>query len=478
MSPPANPTEVPPSPQQTAAPAAPTSAANVPPTLTPRAGTPPVRVAPGMPLVAGARLPLAFIIAGLVALLVAAGWTALHPAALVMPHMHPEVVAIAHLWLPGFLLSACMGAMYQLVPVILGTRWRGGESMMWIHFATHVTGVALLVAGFAVGRFETVAVGGALISAGAVLLAVAIIRTFADSTRRDVAAWCLPLAAGWLAMTVLVGVSLALLRRWPLLPFSPLGLLRAHAHLGLAGFFLTLLQGVTFQLVPMFTMGEARRPRAAAVGLAASQSGLLLLATGFALEWQGVVTAGAILAVLGIASSAVAFAATLRTRRRRELEPGLQGFVAGVTVLAVAAVAGLALLALPPGTAALRGAMAYGVIAIDGGVGLAVLGMLCKIIPFLVWMRTYGPRIGRQPVPVATSLASRPLERTWLILHVAALPMLIAAILLDSHALAAGGAWLLAVAIGAFLGNAFRVFRHTWHPQSPAAPPPAVPFAR
>lgn len=38
--------------------------------------------------------------------------------------MNPLVVALAHLWLPGFLLSVCLGACYQLMPVVLGAALR------------------------------------------------------------------------------------------------------------------------------------------------------------------------------------------------------------------------------------------------------------------------------------------------------------------------------------------------------------------
>src|SRR5690606_19406981 len=53
-----------------------------------------------VPLVAGARLPLAFIGSGLVGLAAAAAWMALEPSLVGLPHLHPRVVALVHLWLP------------------------------------------------------------------------------------------------------------------------------------------------------------------------------------------------------------------------------------------------------------------------------------------------------------------------------------------------------------------------------------------
>src|SRR4029450_12488360 len=87
----------------------------------------------GISLVAGARLPLAFIGIGLTALALAATGLAARPQLPLLPHSHPFVVALAHLWLPGFLLSVSMGAMYQLMPVVLGAALRLPLAAAWAH---------------------------------------------------------------------------------------------------------------------------------------------------------------------------------------------------------------------------------------------------------------------------------------------------------------------------------------------------------
>jgi hypothetical protein len=266
------------------------------------------------------------------------------------------------------------------------------------------------------------------------------------------------------------GVLIALNRHWAFLARPVAALMRAHAHLGLAGFFLTLLQGVAFQLVPMFTMGELRRPRLVLGGLIASQAGLLLLAPGLAYAEPLVAAAGALVLAGGVAASGVAFAATLRSRRRRVLEPGLQAFMLGAALLALAAAVGVVLVVLPAGAVSENAAALYGLIAIGGALGLTVLGMLCKIVPFLVWMRSYGSRVGRQPVPPATSLASHRLERVWLWLHAAALVALGNAALTGSAPFAVAGAWLLVAGVAAFLANTIRVLSHLWHPRNPPVP--------
>ena len=126
---------------------------------------------------------------------------------------------------------------------------------------------------------------------------------------------------------------------------------------------------------------------------------------------------------------------------------------------------GVVLLALPASASANGGAMAYGLTVVVGALSFMILGMLCKIVPFLVWMKTYGPLAGRRKVPLATALGSRTLENGWLAVHAVALLALIVAILAGSPQLLATGSAMLAVAVLVFLTNIIRVLRHLGRPE-------------
>ncbi len=428
--------------------------------------------AAGISLVAGARLPLAFIGLGLASLALAVIVMAAQPQLLLLPATHPGVVALVHLWLPGFLLSVSIGAIYQLMPVVLGAALRLPQLAAWAHCGCHAAGVALLVIGFAGGRFELVALGGSAVAVGIGVLVTGTWRTFLASARRDAIAWTFPVAVGWLAATVLFGVVLAVNRRTAFLPLSVVDLLRAHAHVGLGGFFLTLLQGATFQLVPMFTLADLRCAKWVRAGLVLTQTGLLVLTPGLACGRPAVAIAGALVMAAGVGCSGVALVATLRSRRRRLLEPGLKAFGLGAALAGLATLGGLALLLLPVGMPiAGPGISAYGLAIVAGALSFMILGMLCKVVPFLVWMKIYGPRAGRQPVPLATALGSRVLETAWLGSHGVALAVLIAGILAVSPLLVTIGTVVLAAAVTLFLTNVARMLMHLLRPQTGAAAP-------
>ena len=425
---------------------------------------------PAVPLTGGAKLPLAFIGLGLVALGLSVALMCSQPDLVFQPFLHPRVVALVHAFLPGFLLSICMGALYQLGPVVLNTPLQLRLGAAWWHLWLHGLGTAALVAGLHAGRHGWAAAGGTALSLGVLILVVGILRTFRRSTRRDTPAWSLVLAVGWLLVTVSVGILLALNRRSGFIPLSVVDLLKGHAHLGLAGFFLTLLQGVTFQLIPMFTMGTFCRPRYAAAGLIGTQFALLLLAPSLAFAWRPGVLMGATLLGVAIGCSGIAFVATFRSRRRRKLEPGILGFATGAGFLAAAAVLGIAIAFWTGGGAQiLRAISAYGTLAIAGALSLTILGMLCKIVPFLVWMRVYGSLVGKRTVPPAPTLGSRQMETAWLVMHVSGIGLLLLAVASGSSIAASAGTGFLAAGVLCFLGSMARVARHLWQPVPPAA---------
>jgi hypothetical protein len=377
---------------------------------------------------------------------------------------------LTHVWVLGFFVTIAVGAAYQLAPVALGTTlWN--EPFAWTHLALHAAGVPVMIVGFWRWQLGLVSLGGTAVAAGVVLYAVNTCVTVARSGKRDPVAWSLVLASLWLVATVLAGLTLATNRLWNFWPVDPLPLLRAHAHLGLIGFFVTLLQGVTFRLVPMFTLGTVPDWRPVRVGLWCSQVGLLILTPALAWHLGWVSVAAATLIVSGLASSGYALRLTLATRKKRQLDLGVRGLAVGGAALVVAAAAGLWLAAPSTAAGSMPGGLSanvYGVCMLGGGLLPAIAGMLNKIVPFLTWMRAYGPKVGRAPTPPATSLSHAGLERVALIGLGTGIGLLaIGAWTLADIWLRIGGV-LLGLSTACYLLNMGRILKHLRWPEIPA----------
>ena len=412
------------------------------------------------------RLPLAFMGLGIAWLVSATVLLVIDPQVLALPHTHPRVVALAHAWVLGFFVTVACGAVYQLAPVALGTTL-ASERYGWWHFGLHAVGVPGMVYSFWRWDLVLLAHCGFAVAAGILLFAINTWRTIRRSGRGGTVAWSLALAAGWLLTTVLAGLVLAANRFWNFIPIDPVLLLRAHAHLGLVGFFVTLLQGVGFQLVPMFMLGEVRDWRLANAGLGLSQAGLIGLVP--ALVWHaGLLASVSALAITtGMLCSGVALRRVLATRKKRAFDPGTRSFLRGAAGVVACGMVGLALV-IPGSTwgSAPGGfnAMAYAVLVVVGGLLPCISGMMCKILPFLTWMRAYGPRVGRGPTPSAGELTHPRLERWGLGLQFVAVAPLLVGVWRLSETWLTLGVWTLAAGVALFVADMLGVLKHLWAP--------------
>lgn len=422
------------------------------------------------PIAAGATIPLSFIFAGLFVAVVSTAALVVFPHTLALPHLHMHVVALAHAWLLGALLTICFGAVYQLLPVLANTGFTG-RAQAWAHLALHLLGTVAMIAGFLRGDLLLVALGGAAVSIGVALFSANIIRTLRSAPRLDPILLAFAAAAAWLVLTVSAGLLLALNLRFAWWNLDVLALLRAHAHAGVAGFFVTLTQGAMFRLVPMFTLAGPPNLRRVAVALATSQFGLLTLVSALALDATSFALLGAVTLLVSFALSAFELRRILATRKKKLLEPGLRGFFLGLAVLIVSALGGTA---LAIGLGDLRAALAYGVVAILGGIVAVVQGMLCKIIPFLVWMRVYGPRVGRQRTPVAAALGRAHCERLWLLAHTSGVIVLAIGTVAAQPLTLTVGAIIFAAGQFSLALSLSSAARHLWRADTPQPLPTAL----
>lgn len=424
-------------------------------------------------LAAQGRLPLAFMGLGLVWLVTATAVHVVRPDLPALPHVLPPVIALAHAWILGVFVTVACGAVYQLVPVALGTTlWN--ERLGWLHFILHAIGVPGMVYSFWHWHLGWLGGFGSAVALGIVFFSLNTWVTVKRSARRGTVAWSIIVATGWLLFTVLAGLLLVANRLWAFIPLHPFALLRAHAHLGLVGFFVTLLQGVAFQLIPMFTLGEVRHWRLVKTGLWLSQLGLVAVVP--ALIWQidPLALTGGLAICAGLGVSGIGLRQTLATRKKRQLDPGLVAFLRGGVGLCAAALVGTAL-ALPGSTHSMTAggfnAMTYALLGILGGLLPCVTGMMCKVVPFLSWMRAYGPRVGRGPTPPAHALTHPQIERWGLALQqLSVVPMVLGAWTLNGLWLRLG-AWMLAAGVVLFTLDMLGVLKHLWI--QPAAPAPA-----
>jgi hypothetical protein len=435
-------------------------------------------------------LPLMFMVTGLLALFLGAGWLIARPDILASYHYNQYVIAATHLFVLGWICSIVMGAMYQLVPVALEAKLYSEKLAKW-QFAFHVIGFAGMVWMFSKWDMKQVGHFGSAFAVGVGLFVYNIARTLWRVPRWNVVATAVTAALFWFSLTIIAGLSIATgkctfestqglatasgiksvvagLRSVAgfMSRFDQISAMHAHAHLGGVGFFTMLIVGVSYKLVPMFTLSEIQSRRRAALSVVLLNVGLAgTFATILTRSSWKLAFAAIIVAALGI--YAWELSAIIAARKRGPLDWGIKYFLTAVVLLLPLSVLALVLswpgLPLNQFTGQLENV--YGFLGLIGVVSLAIIGMLYKIIPFLVWFGSYSQHIGRARVPALADMYSARLQLWGYWTFLPGLSVTLAATLFSNAILVRWGCITLALSLAIFAVNVGRILAHYFRPQ-------------
>jgi cbb3-type cytochrome oxidase subunit 1 len=417
-------------------------------------------------------------------------WLLLHPELLATYHYNQYVIAVTHLFVLGWILSIIMGAMYQLVPVALETRLYS-ERLAWWHFAFHVAGFVGMVCMFRVWNMKQVGHFGCGLAFGVGLFVYNIARTLRRVPRWNVTATAVTAALCWIGLTVTAGLSLAIAKctyestqglataggvrtlvgglrsiAGFMSRFDAISAMHAHAHLGGVGLFTMLLVGVSYKLIPMFTLSEVQSKRRAAWSIGLLNAGLAgsFLTILVRSPWK---LAFALTVIAALAIYGIELAAILRARKRQTLDWGIRYFLTAIGLLipvaGLAAVLSWPALPLNPFTGQLENL--YGFLGLVGVVSLAIIGMLYKIIPFLVWFGRYSPHVGRAKVPSLADLYSHRLQALGYWAFLAGIALNSVAIVFCNVTGVRIGCGILMLAVTTLMINAIAMLSHLFKPR-------------
>lgn len=352
-------------------------------------------------------VPMRFFAFGLAALLIfGAALPFFTGEVLAQHHYTHRSVAFTHLLVLGSIASIVLGATYQLVPVALSVRLHS-EKLARASFWFHASGTAGMVAGFWVWNFRVLAWAGTLVTLGLGLFIYNLVRTLRRVRRQDIVSIHVAVSLLYLALTFLAGQYLIHDKLMHFSPIHVVAAIHAHAHLAVLGWLALMIIGVGYRLIPMFALSSIRSEGRAWTAFGLLNAGIFGVFLGI-LSNSRWLTAAAVLASCGIGLWLVELSAIYRARRRAHLDTSLRQARWAAWQLVPAAAAGL-WLSWPdaePSLFKLQAQTGYFLVALLGFVGLFVLAMLHKIIPFLVWFRLHADKIGLAPTPKLYDLYS------------------------------------------------------------------------
>lgn len=298
---------------------------------------------------------------------------------------NPAMLAITHLLTLGFITMVMVGALQQLFPVLLGVHLPNATMISRLVYLCMVAGVLQLCAGFLLML-------GQLIMAGAVMLCfslLALVANFASALLRSESGIELTRGIKMALVSFLITISLGVyLAAGYGLPEMALDrrLTPLHISWGLVGWICLLIITISYQVVPMFQV-TPKYPRWM-ISLTAPILFVDLLAiTLLQLLGSDIGFLSSLLEFIVLISLAgfAILTLNLQYRRRRKVpDITLDFWRFGLSCLLLCLfLVGLSKIMI----VGVRLDVVLGLLFVIGFVQSLIIGMLYKIIPFLVWLQ-------------------------------------------------------------------------------------------
>ena len=313
----------------------------------------------------------------------------------------PETIALTHLITLGWMGMVMFGALYQMIPVLVGGIVPFPRLSRLLH-TMMIPAILLMASGFFWNHYMLLKTALILLFLEIFFFLLQLVPPLvrADGSRPVVLA--MRLALGCLGLTLLMGsLNLAQYSGWWPGILDRNMLKTVHLLMGLLGWIGGLIFGVGFHVIPMFYLSKPF-PESRARGILLSGFGsLLALSLGIILEWNKELLL--LLSLPGLAA-VLLFSFTilkmLHQRKRKVSDSTLRLWQGGILSLCLAVPLGLAHLIYP----GQQWLMLFGVLFLGGFAVSVSNGMLYKIAPFLVWFHRFSPLVGQIKVPLLKDL--------------------------------------------------------------------------
>ncbi|MEZ5587292.1 MAG: hypothetical protein R3E46_09510 [Sedimenticolaceae bacterium] len=169
----------------------------------------------------------------------------------------PAALAATHFLVLGALAPVMCGALLQMSPVLLGAPYPQVRLVARLTAVGLGLGGVLIGGGFLLSRPGMLLSGGGIAVAGLLVFLVGSFRALSAASGRRETLWAVRLAALALAVTIALGLTLAMVRYgWLQLP-QHLRWIDMHVAWGLAGWVGLLLAGVGMEIIPLFYISPA-----------------------------------------------------------------------------------------------------------------------------------------------------------------------------------------------------------------------------
>ena len=338
----------------------------------------------------------------------------------------PLMVALTHLITLGFISMVMIGAMQQLLPVLVGSPVKRPVLISSVLHGSITIGVLLLAAGLLLDQQPLLTAAFLALGVCFTLFLVVTLNCLFSAESKSDSVTAMRLSVISLAIAMSVGICVGLGLTVDAAIFTGVAWTDIHLGWALFGWAGLLFVGVGFQVVPMFQL-TPRYPEAIMNRLARVIFGLLLLYSFSFLIWPVLASWLMIIVVFCFVLFAVVTLSLQSQRRRRIPDVTLDYWKLGMASILAAALLWLIRFVLPDDQA-LSSALelVIGIVVLVGVLISLIIGMIYKIVPFLLWFHLQSRLDEYVKLPTMKQILPDHPARRQLRLHIAALLFLTA----------------------------------------------------
>lgn len=369
-----------------------------------------------------------------------------------------KTLALVHTAALGWATMIIYGAAYQLMPVIFERNLFSSKLALVSYFFL-LSGSILLVYSFWFFHTGTLMItGGSLVGVSTILYSVNVFKTAKFEKKKFKFQNLFVISSAlYLMTTVVVGLLLVINLSSPFFSVSHLEILKIHAHLGLAGWFLQLITGISVRLVPMFMLSKSSKDKLLQYAFIFQNLGIL----GFSLDsylsgsfFRSVLYL--LLTLVGTFFWLAYLRDTYKNRLKRRIEIQMKfAFVSFAFLLASMVLAFVILF-----VSGNEWTMLYGTFLFLGWISAIILGKTFKTLPFIIWNTRYKTLHGKMKLPMPKDLYVEKWIRYQFILFLVAMGLLIFGIALRITVLIKTGLFLWIIIAVLYVLNIFKILFH------------------
>ncbi len=313
-------------------------------------------------------------------------------------HFQPKLLSITHIATLGWITMTIFGALFQLIPVVLQVKLFS-ETLAEIQFWIFSFGVLTLTYSFWFFTIDLpLTIGASLINLAVIIFLVNIIATLTRVKEWNLTASYLTASLFYLLTTGAAGLLLAINLGYPYIKGNHLDYISYHLIVAVVGWAAMVIMGVTFKLVPMFTLSHNFSTTSGKWAFGLINFGLF----GFLYELHSknsiLFFISAVFVAAGIFFFLYQVYIIFKQRIRRKLDSALKFTQTAFIFFGISTVFGFSFLIFDLSNV-MNITLAFGYLIFFGFISMLIVGQMYKILPFLTWYHKYSSKAGLEKVP-------------------------------------------------------------------------------